>query len=139
MRLTQLDYTAIVNANAARAQANSARISTLGQQQTNRNIKTQAEYLQKAISLNEEAMAANDRINTFNAFVNLAKFGLNLTENLITAKKNADDEKASADLSSMANDISSWIQNDVANNASSYFDENGNVIGGNASEYFKRE
>ena len=128
MRVTQLDYTAIVNANAARAQANSARISTLGQQQTNRNIKTQAEYLQKAISLNEEAMAANDRINTFNAFVNLAKFGLNLTENLITAKKNADDEKASADLSSMANDISSWIQNDVANNASSYFDENGNVI-----------
>ena len=146
MKISLLDYSAIRAANAAQANANSFKISVLGQQHNNLMTKADVIYTDKNAKMNERMQSvressvriqnqirqiqrATERKNSaISSAVKLIDFGINLTSSIIDYKTQKDTEAANSLLSDISTDYSIQLANDVANNSSSYIDSNGNVV-----------
>lgn len=146
MKISLLDYSAIRAANAAQANANSFKISVLGQQHNNLMTKADVIYTDKNAKMNERMQSvressvriqnqirqiqrATERKNSaISSAVKLIDFGINLTSSIIEYKNEADIETANNLLTDIGPDYGVQLANDVANNRGSYIDADGNVV-----------
>ena len=146
MKISLLDYSAIRAANAAQANANSFKISVLGQQHNNLMTKADVIYTDKNAKMNERMQSvressvriqnqirqiqrATERKNSaISSAVKLIDFGINLTSSIIDYNTQADTEAANNLLTDIGSDYGVQLANDVANNRGSYIDADGNVI-----------
>lgn len=146
MKISLLDYSAIRAANAAQANANSFKISVLGQQHNNLMTKANVIYTDKSAKMNERMQSVRESsammqmsmqrlktntentLNLINAIGNTVKLGINTASTIIEYNTQKDTEAANSLLSDISTDYSIQLANDVANNSSSYIDSNGNVV-----------
>ena len=146
MKISLLDYSAIRAANAAQANANSFKISVLGQQHNNLMTKADVIYTDKNAKMNERMQSvressvriqnqirqiqrATERKNSaISSAVKLIDFGINLTSSIIDYKTQADTETANNLLTDIGSDYGVQIANDIANNRGSYVDADGNIV-----------
>lgn len=146
MKISLLDYSAIRAANAAQANANSFKISVLGQQHNNLMTKADVIYTDKNAKMNERMQSvressvriqnqirqiqrATERKNSaISSAVKLIDFGINLTSSIIEYKNEADIETANNLLTDIGSDYGVQLANDIANNRGSYVDADGNVV-----------
>ena len=121
MKVTQLDFTAIRNANAAQAAANSARLQ-------NKQFDFNAQRIDTSSWMNQRAREVNNQIKTVQAVGNVIDTALSIGETLVKAKYEADVETANNGLETQTTDVSTWLQQEIANNAGSFFDADGNLV-----------
>ena len=121
MRVTQLDYTAIRAANAANVQANSAKLQ-------NKQLDFNSQRIDTNQWLNNRVREVNDYIDTLNGVQNFVNTVADVGLKLFNAKYEADVATANSGLEEQTTEASTWLLQEISNNAGSFFDNNGNLV-----------
>lgn len=121
MKVTHLNYSAIMNANAARANANSARISVEAQKNNNNMVAWNNYFIpayKEAVKKQETADTVITHLTT------LANIGLKAMQ----LKDQADGEEASNAVTDAASTLGNAYNREYQNNVSSFFDADNNIV-----------
>lgn len=125
MKVTQLDYSAILAANSVKANANQMKLAVDVQEQSNRNQKWSLDSTQRAIALDKEARSTQHWLDFASNVIDITM----QTVDAVKTQKDAEDgEKASSSLGDMAGNLTSNVNSDLMNNKASYFDADNNIV-----------
>lgn len=125
MKITQLDFSAIRAANSAQANANSLALAVETQKHNNLMTKYNVEYTDKYIkAVNKE----NDAKRWIQFGTDVANLAIKSAQISIKYKGQADGETASNALTDAATQLEDTYQTEYANNTSSFFDADNNIV-----------
>lgn len=118
MRISQIDYSAIMSANQAKASANSSVSQARNVQYANQQVERYAENTQRRIDNQRTASIASHVVNTLNSITKSY-------ESIMKIKENSDTEEANNYLSDITAEYQRLVDSHVNSNTSGFFDEEG--------------
>lgn len=118
MRISQIDYSAIMSANQAKASANSSVSQARNVQFSNQQVERYSENTQRRIDNQRTASIASHVVNTLNSVTKAY-------ESIMKIKENSDTEEANNYLSDITAEYQRMVDSHVNSNTSGFFDEEG--------------